>query len=82
MAPGWCTKNEARHCSEAKIKARGNESYGQPNPHHLCPHQIMGSRVTEVWYQLLCWCHQGLIDLEVPGICTMANDTAGSLEAI
>ena len=45
-------------------------------------HQIMGSRVTEVQHQLPHQCHQGPTDLEVPGIHTVADSTAGNLEAI
>ena len=50
-------------------------------PHHLHPHQIIGLRVIEVQCQLLHQCHQGPIDLQVPGIHAAANGTAGSLEA-
>ena len=82
MTLGHCTKNEAKHHRKAKTEAGGNKSYGQPHPHHLCPHWIMGLRVTEVWHQLLHQCHQGLIDLEVPGIQTMADDATGDPEAI
>ena len=50
--------------------------------HLLCPHQMAGLRVTKVRGQLPHQCHQGLIDLEVPAIHTMAGDAAGSLGAI
>ena len=67
------TRNEVQHYRKAK--ARGDENYWQT---HLCclrPHKIMGLRVIEVWHQLPHHCHQGLIDLEVPGIHTEADDT-------
>ena len=38
--------------------------------------------VTKVQCQLPHQYHQGLIDLEVPGIQTVANDAAGSPEAV
>ena len=44
--PGHHTKNEAlKHCR--KTKAKGSKNYDQPHPHHLCPHQIMGLKVTQ-----------------------------------
>ena len=43
--------NEARYHSEAEIEARGNESCGDPYPFHLCPHQIVDSKVTKVQHQ-------------------------------
>ena len=67
---------------KARTKAKGNENYWQTHPCCLCPHQIMSLRVTKVQGQLLHQCHQGLIDLEVPGIHTTANEAAGSPEAI
>ena len=51
MAPGQCTKNEVELHSKAEIEAGGKKNYGQPHPHHLCPHQIIGSKVTEVQHQ-------------------------------
>ena len=53
-----------------RLGAKG-ELWAAP-PHHLCPCQIVGLRVTEVQHQLPHQCHQGLIDLEVPGIHTTA----------
>ena len=82
MTLGHHTRNEAKHYKKAKTEARGNENYGLPHPHHLCPHWIVGSRVTKVQCQLPHQCHQGPIDLEVPGIQTAADDAAGSPEAI
>ena len=49
----------------------------QPQSPHL--HQIVGLRVTEVQCQPLHQCHQGLTDLKVQGIDTMA-DAARDLE--
>ena len=72
--------NEAEHCNKAGTTARGDETYRLPHPH--CLHWIMGSGVTKVQGQLPPQCHQGLIDLEVPGIQTAANDATGSPEAI
>ena len=72
---GWVPHNEAG------TTAGCDETYGLHHPYHLHLHQTMGLRVTEVQYQLLCQCHQGLIDQEAPGMHTMANVT-GSLEAI
>ena len=60
--------NKAEHYNEAGTVARGDETYGLLHPHHFCPHQIVGLRVTEVQCQLPHQCHQGLIDLEDPGI--------------
>ena len=82
MTLGHHTRNEAEHYKKAEIKARGNDNYGLPHPHHLHPCQIMGLRVTEVQCQLPHQWHQGPIDLEVPGIQTAANNTAGSLMKI
>ena len=76
----YYTRNEAMHYKKAKTETRGNETNGLPHPHHLCLHQIAGSRVTKVQCWLPPQCHWGLIDLEVPGIHTMADSTAGSLE--
>ena len=70
------TRNKAEHCRKAE--AKGNRDYGW-HPHHLCPHQIMGLKVTRVQHQPLQWCQLGLIDLEVPGIHTMADDATESL---
>ena len=47
---------------------------------HLFPCQIVVLRVIKVQHQLLDQCHQGAIDLEVPGIHTEANDAAVSQE--
>ena len=76
---GHHTRTEAKHYR--KTEAKGDENYGQTHPCCLCCHQIVGFRVIEVQHQLLHQCHQGLIDLEVPGVHTEANDTTGSLEA-
>ena len=67
---GHHIKNEVKHHKKSEIKAGGNRSYGPPHPHHLYPLQIVGLRVTEVQHQHPHQCHQGLIDLEVPGIQT------------
>ena len=82
MTLGCCTKNEAEHQKKAKTEARGGKNYGQPHPCCLCPHQIMGLRVTKVQYKLPHKGHQGPIDLEAPGIHTAADDATGNLEAI
>ena len=74
--------NKAKHYNEAGTTARGNETYGLLHPHCFCPHQIVGLKVTKVQCQLPHQCHQGLIDLEVPGIQTVANNATGSLEAM
>ena len=79
MTLGCHTRKKAEHYQ--KTKAKGPENYGQTHPHHLCPCQIVGLRVTEVQHQLLHQCHQDLTDLEVPGIHTMVNDVTGSLKA-
>ena len=42
-ALGHHTRNEAKHCR--KTKAKGNKNYGQPHPHYLHLHQIMGLKV-------------------------------------
>ena len=60
----------------------GDETYGLLHPHCFHPHLSIGLKVTKVQCQLPHQCNQGLIDLEVPGIQTAANDAAGSLEAI
>ena len=66
-----------------RLRSRlGVTSYGQPHPCLLCPHKIVDSIVTEVQHQLPHQCHQGAIDLEVPGIHTMADGPAESLGAI
>ena len=80
VTQGHHTRNEAIHYKNAKTEARGNKTNGLPNPHCLCPHQIVGLRVTEVQCWLPPQCHWGLIDLEVPGIHTTADYTTGSLE--
>ena len=77
---GHCTRNEAKHCRRTETK--GSKNYGQPHPHHFHPCQIMGLKVTRVQHQPLQWCQLGLMDLGVPGIHPVANDAAGSLEAI
>ena len=82
LALGQCIKNEAGCHSKAKIKARGNKSYGQTHPNTIHPHQIMDLKVTEVQHQPPHWCLQGQRDQEVPGIHTMANGPTGNLEAI
>ena len=61
---------------------RDDGCYWLPQPHCLHPHWIKGLQVTEVQCQLPHQCHQGLIDLDVPGMQTMADDTRGSPEAI
>ena len=76
------TRNEAKPHRKAETEAGGKGSFGLPHPHQLCPHQIMDLRVTEVQHQLPHQCHQGLTDLEVPGIQIMADDATGSLEAM
>ena len=78
MTLGCHTRNAADHYR--KTKAKGDKNYGQTQPCYLCPCQIVGSRVMEAQHQLLHEYHQGLIDLEVPGIHTEANDAAGSQE--
>ena len=54
---------------------------GSPT-HHLCPCQIVDSKVAEVQHQLPHQCYQGLTDLEAPGIHAVANRPTGNLEAI
>ena len=58
-----------------------DETYGLHHLHCLHLHWTMGLRVTEVQYQLPDQCHQGLIDLEAPGMHNVAN-ASGSLETI
>ena len=79
MTLGCHTRNKAEHYR--KTKAKGDKNYVQTHPCHLHPCQIVGSRVIEVQHQLLHQCHQGMVDLEVAGIQTEANDAAGSPEA-
>ena len=67
------------HNEAGTMQLNADETYRLHHPFHL--HWITGLRVTEVQYQLPHWCHQSLIDLEAPGIHTVAN-TTGSLEAI
>ena len=74
--------NEAEHYDKAGIAAKGDETYGQPHPHHLHFHQSMGLRVTKVQCQLPHQCQQDLINLEVPGIQTTAKDATKNPEAI
>ena len=76
------TMTEGEYNNEARTAARCSKTYGMPYPHCLHHHQFMGLRVTKIQCQLPHQCHQGLIDLEAPGIHTVANDAAGSLEAI
>ena len=75
------TMTEGRYHNVAGTAHRCDETHGLHQPQHLHLHQIAGLRVTEVQCQLPCQCHQGLIDLAAPGICTIA-DTTGSQEAI
>ena len=82
MTLGHPTRNEAKHHTKAETEAKGSKNYGQPHLHHLYPCQIMGLKVTEVQCQLPHQCHQGLSDLEVPGIHTVANNATGNPEAI
>ena len=79
VAPDQFIQNEAGCHSKAKIKARGNKSYGQPHPCLLHPCWIIDSRVTKVQHQLPHQCNQGPIDLEVPGIHAMANGPTENL---
>ena len=81
MTLGCPTRNEAKNYKKAKTKTRGIKNCAQPHPHHLCPHQIAGLRVTEVQHHLH-QCHQGLIDLVIPGIHTTADNTTKSPKAI
>ena len=67
--------------NEAGIADGCEETYGLPHPCHLHPHQIAGLRMIEALCQLLHWCHPSLIVLEVPGIHTTADCTAGSPQA-
>ena len=76
MTLGCHTRNKAGHYR--KTKAMGDENFGQTHPCCLHSHQIMGLREIEVQHQLLHQCHQGLIDLGVPGIHTEANNAAAS----
>ena len=74
--------NKAKHYNKARTAAGGDKTYGPSHPYHLCLHSIVGLKVTEVQCQLPHLCHQSLIDLEIPGIQTTADDTIGSPEAI
>ena len=75
------TMPEAGHHNMAKTTARGSGTHGLHHPHHLHLHWITGLRVTEAQCQLLHQCHQGLIGLGPPGICTVA-DVTGNQKAI
>ena len=75
------TMTKTRYHNVVWTMARCNETHGLHWLWHLHLHQIMGLRVTKLQCQLLHQCHQGLIDLGAPGICTMASFT-GSQEAI
>ena len=74
--------SQVRCCSKAGTEARDNESYGWPHCGHLCSHQIMDLKVTEVWHQLLHQWHQCQRDPEVLGIHAMADGPVGNPEAI
>ena len=79
MATDQYTRSKVGHHSEAKIKARGNESYGC-HPSCLCSHQIMDSKATEVRHQLPHQWHQCLRDWEVLGVHTVADGPVGNPE--
>ena len=79
---GHHTRNDTEHYKKAETKARDNKTYGPHHPQYLHLCWIMGSRVTKVQCQLPPQCYWGPIDLEVPGIHTMANNASGSLEII
>ena len=77
MLIGHHTMTVVGHCNAARTVASGNKTCGWHSPQPLHHHLIMGSRVIGVQCQHPHWCHQGLIEWEVPGNHTMA-DAAGN----
>ena len=67
--------NEAIHHNVARTMASSSKTLGLLWPQHLHLHWTMGLRVMEGQWQLLHQCHQGLIDVEAPGISTVADAT-------
>ena len=75
-------RSKVRCHSKAGTETRDNENYGRLHPSHLCSHQIMNLKVTEVQHQLLHQWHQCLRDWKVLGIHAMADSPIGNPKAI
>ena len=71
------TMTKGGYHNMARTTARCDKTHGPHQLQHFHLHWIMALRVTEVQCQLPHQYHQGPIDLETPGICTMVN-AAGS----